>query len=76
MAQTITKDPNRGVAVHYDDNDKIDIEIYVIVQYGTRIASVATSVANTIRFNVEKALGVPVNSIDVHVAGLRTSEDN
>ena len=75
LAQTITKDPNRGVSVHYDD-DKIDIDIYVIVQYGTRIASVATSVANTVRFNVEKALGVRVNSIDVHVAGLRTGDDN
>ena len=71
LAQTITKDPTRGVSVHYDENEKIDIDIYVIVQHGTRIASVATSVANTVRFNVEIALGVRVNSIDVHVAGLR-----
>ncbi len=74
LAQTITKDPTRGVSVHYDENDKIDIDIYVIVQHGTRIASVANSVANTVRFNVEKALGVPVNSIDVHVAGLRVGD--
>ena len=73
LAQTITKDPNRGVSVRYD-KDKIDIDIYVIVQHGTRIASVATSVANTVQFNVEKALGVRVNSIDVHVAGLRVSD--
>ncbi|MCP4143040.1 MAG: Asp23/Gls24 family envelope stress response protein [Chloroflexi bacterium] len=74
LAQTITKDPTRGVSVHYDENDQIDIDIYVIVQHGTRIASVATSVANTVRFNVEKALGVAVNSIDVHVAGLRVGD--
>lgn len=74
FAKSITKDPNRGVSVRYEDN-KIDIEVYVIVQYGTRIASVAKSVANTIRYNVEKALGVRVNSIDVHVAGLRTNEE-
>jgi len=74
LAQSITRDPNRGVSVRYD-NDKIDIDIYVIVQYGTRIASVAKSVANTVRFNVEKALGLRVNSIDVHVAGLRTSDE-
>ena len=74
LAQTITKDPTRGVSVHYDENDKIDIDIYVIVQHGTRITSVANSVANTVRFNVEKALGVPVNSIDVHVAGLRVGD--
>lgn len=75
LAQTITKDPNRGVSVRYDD-EKIDIDIYVIVQYGTRITSVATSVANTVRFNVEKALGLRVNSIDVHVAGLRINDDD
>jgi len=74
LAQSITRDPNRGISVRYDD-EKIDIEIYVIVQYGTRIASVAKSVANTVRFNVEKALGLRVNSIDVHVAGLRTSDE-
>lgn len=74
LAQSITRDPNRGISVRYDD-EKIDIEIYIIVQYGTRIASVAKSVANTVRFNVEKALGLRVNSIDVHVAGLRTSDE-
>lgn len=74
LAQSITKDPNRGVSVMYED-EKIDIEIYIIVQYGTRIASVAKSVANTVRYNVEKSLGVRVNSIDVHVAGLRTNEE-
>jgi uncharacterized alkaline shock family protein YloU len=43
------------------------------VEYGTRINSVAESVANTVRFHVEKALGLRVNSINVHVAGLRVS---
>ncbi len=75
LAQTITREPSRGVSVHYDGN-KLDIDIFIIVQHGTRIASVATSVANTIRFNVEKALGVRVDSIDVHIAGLRTSDDD
>ncbi|MCF6277171.1 MAG: Asp23/Gls24 family envelope stress response protein [Anaerolineales bacterium] len=75
LAQTITREPSRGVSVHYD-GDKLDIDIFIIVQHGTRIASVATSVANTVRFNVEKALGVHVDSIDVHVAGLRISDDD
>lgn len=74
LAQSITRDPNRGVTVKYD-GDTIDIEIYVIVQYGTRIKSVANSVANTVRYNVEKALGLKVNSIDVHVAGLRIGDE-
>jgi uncharacterized alkaline shock family protein YloU len=72
FANTITREPTRGVSVHYND-EEIDIEINIVVEYGTRIASVANSVANTVRYHVEKALGVKVNSINVHVAGLRVS---
>jgi uncharacterized alkaline shock family protein YloU len=72
IVKTITRDPARGVTVRYNGED-IDIEIHVIVEYGTRINSVAESVANTVRFHVEKALGLKVNKIDVHVAGLRIS---
>ena len=72
IVKTITRDPARGVTVRYNGED-IDIEIHVIVEFGTRINAVAESVANTVRFHVEKALGLRVNKIDVHVAGLRVS---
>jgi len=72
LANTITREPTRGVSVHYDGDD-IEIEIYIIVEYGTRISTVASSVANTVRYHVEKALGLRVNAINVHVAGLRVS---
>ena len=72
LVKTITREPSRGVDVRYNGED-IDIEIHIIVEYGTRINSVAESVANTVRFHVEKALGLRVNSINVHVAGLRVS---
>jgi uncharacterized alkaline shock family protein YloU len=72
LANTITRDPTRGVTVEYD-GDKVDIEINIVVEYGTRISSVANSVANTVRYHVEKALGLRVHTINVHVAGLRVS---
>jgi len=72
IVSTITREPSRGVSVHYNGDD-IDIDIHVIVEYGTRINSVADSVANTVRFHVEKALGLRVNNVNVHVAGLRIS---
>ena len=73
LVHTITREPSRGVTVHYN-GESIDIEIHVIVEYGTRINSVADSVANTVRFHVEKALGLKVNSVNVHIAGLRVSD--
>lgn len=72
IVRSITREPSRGVTVQYNGED-IDIEVYIIIEYGTRINSVAKSVANTVRFHVEKALGLRVNHIDVHVAGLRIS---
>ena len=73
VALTITHEPARGVSVHYD-GENIDIYLYIVVEYGTRITSVADSVANTVRFNVEKALGMPVHEVNVHVSALRMSE--
>jgi uncharacterized alkaline shock family protein YloU len=46
----------------------------VIVEYGTRISSVAGSVANAVRFQVERAIGMPVSAVNVHVQDLRVSD--
>lgn len=73
IVSTITREPSRGISVHYKD-DEIHIDVHIIVEYGTRINSVAESVANTVRFHVEKALGLKVNTVNVHVAGLRISD--
>ena len=73
IASVLTKDPTHGVDVHFT-GEHINIDMYIVIEYGTRIKSVATSVANTVRFQVEKAMGVPINEINVHVQGLRISE--
>ena len=73
LAQVLVKDPTHGVEVVYDGQN-VNIDIYVIVEYGTRIKSVATSVANTVRYQVEKALGMPIHSVNVHIQGLRVSD--
>jgi uncharacterized alkaline shock family protein YloU len=73
LTNMIAKDPLHGVDVHYD-GATINIDLYIVIEYGTRIKSVATSVANTVRYQVEKALGLPVNEINIHVQGLRISD--
>ena len=72
VTNALVKDPTHGIEVQYD-GDRIDIDLFIIIEYGTRIKSVATSVANTVRFHTERTLGVPVNNINVHVQGLRVS---
>lgn len=72
LAHVLVKDPTKGVEVRYDGR-RIQIDLYVIIEYGTRISSVARSVSNTVRFQVEKALGLPIHEVNVHVRGLRIS---
>ena len=75
LTNLVVKDPTHGIEVNYD-SDQINIDIYIIVQYGTRIKSVASSVANTVRFHVEKALGRSINNVNVHVQGLRINNSD
>ncbi len=72
LAATITQEPARGVSVHYN-GEEIDIDVHIVIEYGTRITSVAESVANAVRYQVEKALGMPIHHVNVHIQGLRVS---
>jgi uncharacterized alkaline shock family protein YloU len=74
IANLLSRDSRRGIDVTYDE-DGVVIDIYVIVEYGTRIRIVAESIQNTVKFHVEKALGAPVKAVNVYVQGLRLSHD-
>ncbi|HSH04410.1 MAG TPA: Asp23/Gls24 family envelope stress response protein [Anaerolineae bacterium] len=69
LTDRLTRDPHRGIDVVIED-DGITITVYVIVQYGSRIRVVAQSIQKTVKFHIEKALGLPVKAVDVHVQGL------
>jgi len=64
--------PSHGVEVSIEAN-QILIDLYLMVEYGTRISSVATSVANTVQYQVERFIGLPVAAVNVHVQDLRVS---
>ena len=72
IATVFSAERKRGVEVRVEDG-RIAIDVYVIIEYGTRIAAVARSVMNVVKFNVERSLGVPVAEVNVHVDGLRIS---
>ena len=75
LAQLLNRDSKRGVRVHLEDGE-IVIELYVIVEYGTRISEVAHNIVENVKFAVEKALGVPVAHVNVFVQGLRVSDSS
>ncbi len=75
LTHALTHDPTQGVVVDYD-GEAVEIDLYIVVEYGTRIKSVANSVANAVRYQVEKHIGLPVRAVNVHVRGLRMSDDS
>jgi len=62
-----------GVDVKYDGKS-IQIDLYIVVEYGTRIKMVAESISSNVRYRVEKTIGIPVEKVDVHIRGLRISD--
>ena len=72
IANAITRDPRKGIDIHVGP-DEVNIDLYVIVEYGTRITTVAASLSDAVRFNIEKDLGLTVGAVNVHVQGLRVS---
>ncbi len=73
LADMLSADRKRGVLVQVR-NRRIVIDVYVVVEYGTRIATVAESVKHVVRYQVERALEMPVEAVNVHVQALRVSD--
>jgi len=72
IRQILKKDAKYGVEVDFD-HEGLVINLYIMVEYGTRIKSITNSVVNSVKYNVEKTIGLPVRRINVHVRGLRIS---
>ncbi len=72
LTNILTRDPRQGVDVAQRAAGLV-INLYVIVEFGTRVSTVANSLANSVRFNVESTFGLTVDEVNVHVQGLRIS---
>ena len=60
----------RGVNVIVSDN-RIKIELHVIVAYGVGIRTVAQNVLESVRYKIEEYTGLTVEKINVIVEGVR-----
>lgn len=72
IVNLLSHESKRGIEVHIEDG-RVSIDVFVIIEYGTRIAAVARSVMSVVKYTVERALGVPVAEVNVHVQGLRVT---
>lgn len=65
------KEPaGKGVRVITDDN-RVYIDVYIILKHGVNKAAVSESVSSTVKYHVEQFTGMRVKSVDVHIVGVR-----
>ena len=60
----------KGIKLSVEEN-KINLELHIIVEYGTNIAAIAESAISTVKYKVEDSVGLPVNTVNVCVDGVR-----
>ena len=60
---------NQGVQVRVI-NEQIIIEVYVALEYGLRMSEIAHNIMSSVKFSIEKMLGVPVAQVNVNIQGL------
>ena len=63
----------KGVVVRQQDNG-VAIDVYIIVEYGTKISEVSKNVQSKVKYNLESMLGVSANSVNVFVQGVKVLE--
>jgi len=67
------EEAHKGVEVTFTEG-RVVIELYVVLEYGTRISEVARNIMSNVKFTVESALGVSVVLVNVNVQDIRVSE--
>ncbi|WP_432665160.1 Asp23/Gls24 family envelope stress response protein [Wukongibacter baidiensis] len=64
---------HRGVKVHFEEN-QIIIDLYVIVQFGTKISVVANNIRDKVKYSVENQTGIEVKKVNINIEGVRVLE--
>lgn len=61
---------SKGVKLKFNE-DKLVIELYVMVEYGTKISVISNNIIQKVRYSVENFTGLKVSSVTVNVQAVR-----
>ena len=68
------KNLSKGIKVELTEKD-VKIAVNIIVEYGVRIPDIAFEIQNRVKKAVETMTGLNVIGVNVHVQGVKTTED-
>ena len=64
---------SKGVKIEESDEGLI-IDLYVIVQFGTKISVVAENIIDKVKYNVENQTGLKVKKVNINIEGMKVQE--
>ena len=60
-----------GVSVSVSEENKITIDLHIIVSYGVSISAVTENLIHNVKYKIEEFAGLFVEQINVYVEGVR-----
>lgn len=74
LAELLHRDEvSKGVEVSFNEG-RVVVNLFVVIEYGTRISEVARNIMSNVKFALESSLGVEVGQVNVTVQGIRVSK--
>jgi uncharacterized alkaline shock family protein YloU len=64
---------SRGVKIEESEEGLI-IDLFVIVQFGTKISVVAENIIDKVKYNVENQTGLKVKKVNINIEGMKVQE--
>jgi uncharacterized alkaline shock family protein YloU len=61
----------RGVQVRLAEDGSLDVDLFIVVEYGISIVVVCNSIIETVKYKLESMVGVAVRRINISVEGIR-----
>lgn len=65
---------SKGIVVRQEEG-QLHIDLYIIVSYGTKISEVANNVQSQVKYTLGQSLGLPVDSVNIFIQGVRVENE-
>ena len=65
---------DKGVSVTLSDDDRLIVDLHIMVEYGTNIPAISESIKNRVNYFIAETTGFVIEAVNVNVDGIRTEK--
>jgi len=62
---------SRGVQLRQAEDGSLDVDLFIVVEYGVSIYAVCAAIVETVKYKLESMTGATVRRINISVEGIR-----